>query len=151
MFAPALFRDDLFENLFGDFGPEKEMNRLSRKLYGRRAGREMLMDVREHDGHYEVIIDLPGFRREDIHAELEDGYLTVTAAKGLDEEEKDDHGTVIRQERCAGTLSRTFYVGENLTTEDIHGKYENGVLTLSIPKKDVPELKEDPHRIMIEG
>lgn len=151
MFAPALFRDDLFENLFGDFGLEKEMNRMNRKLYGRRAGREMLMDVREHDGHYEAIIDLPGFRREDIHAELEDGYLTVTAAKGLDEEEKDDHGTVIRQERCTGTLSRTFYVGEELKTEDIHGKYEGGVLTLIIPKKNTPELKEDPHRIMIEG
>ncbi len=151
MFAPALFRDDLFENLFGDFGLEKEMNRMNRKLYGRRAGREMLMDVREHDGHYEVIIDLPGFRREDIHAELEDGYLTVTAAKGLDEEEKDDHGTVIRQERCAGTLSRSFYVGEDLKTEDIHGKYEDGVLTLTVPKKNTPELKEDPHRIMIEG
>ena len=125
MLVPELFTENLFDDWFNDFGFEKEMNRLNRKLYGKRAGREMLTDVREHDDHYDLEIDLPGFRKEDVKAELKDGYLTITATKGHDQEEKDKQGTLIRQERYCGTMSRSFWLGEQYKTEDITGKYED--------------------------
>lgn len=110
----------------------------------------MLTDVREHDNHYEVIIDLPGFKKDEITIELKDGSLTVTAAKGLNKDEKDKEGTLIRQERYSGMMQRTFYVGENIRHEEIKAKFENGVLTLEIPKEETPKLPEKK-TIMIEG
>ena len=110
----------------------------------------MRTDVHEPDDPYEVDIDLPGFKKDEITLELQDGYLTVSAAKGLDKDEKTEKGTLIRQERYAGSMQRSFYVGEQLTEEDIKAKFENGVLKLFIPKKEakaVPEKK----CIMIEG
>ena len=150
MLVPELFTENLFDNWFDDFGLEKEMNRLNRRLYGKRAGREMLTDVREHDDHYDLEIDLPGFKKEDITVELENGYLTVTANKGHDQEEKDKKGTIIRQERYSGTMSRSFYLGENYRTEDIRASFEGGVLTLNVPKKEEQKQIEHPHQIMIE-
>ena len=149
MLVPELFTENLFDDWFGDFGLEKEMNRLNRRLYGKRAGREMLTDVREHDDHYDLEIDLPGFKKEDITVELENGYLTVTANKGHDQEEKDKKGTIIRQERYSGTMSRSFYLGENYRTEDIKASFEGGVLTLNVPKKEEQKQIEHPHQIMI--
>ena len=149
MLVPELFTENLFDNWFDDFGLEKEMNRLNRRLYGKRAGREMLTDVREHDDHYDLEIDLPGFKKEDITVELENGYLTVTANKGHDQEEKDKKGTIIRQERYSGTMSRSFYLGENYRTEDIKASFEGGVLTLNVPKKEEQKQIEHPHQIMI--
>lgn len=150
MLVPELFTENLFDNWFDDFGLEKEMNRLNRRLYGKRAGREMLTDVREHDDHYDLEIDLPGFKKEDITVELENGYLTITANKGHDQEEKDKKGTIIRQERYSGTMSRSFYLGENYRTEDIKASFEGGVLTLNVPKKEEQKQIEHPHQIMIE-
>ncbi len=149
MLVPELFTENLFDDWFDDFGLEKEMNRLNRRLYGKRAGREMLTDVREHDDHYDLEIDLPGFKKEDITVELENGYLTVTANKGHDQEEKDKKGTIIRQERYSGTMSRSFYLGENYRTEDIRASFEGGVLTLNVPKKEEQKQIEHPHQIMI--
>ena len=149
MLVPELFTENLFDDWLGDFGLEKEMNRLNRRLYGKRAGREMLTDVREHDDHYDLEIDLPGFKKEDITVELENGYLTVTANKGHDQEEKDKKGTIIRQERYSGTMSRSFYLGENYRTEDIRASFEGGVLTLNVPKKEEQKQIEHPHQIMI--
>ena len=150
MLVPELFTENLFDNWFDDFGLEKEMNRLNRRLYGKRAGREMLTDVREHDDHYDLEIDLPGFKKEDITVELENGYLTVSAAKGLDKDEKSKKGRIIRQERYAGAMERSFYVGEAITEEDVKAKFEDGVLRLCIPKKESQKLPE--HKtIMIEG
>ena len=149
MLVPELFTENLFDDWLGDFGLEKEMNRLNRRLYGKRAGREMLTDVREHDDHYDLEIDLPGFKKEDITVELENGYLTVTANKGHDQEEKDKKGTIIRQERYSGTMSRSFYLGENYQTEDIRASFEGGVLTLNVPKKEEQKQIEHPHQIMI--
>ena len=149
MLVPELFTENLFDNWFDDFGLEKEMNRLNRRLYGKRAGREMLTDVREHEDHYDLEIDLPGFKKEDITVELENGYLTITANKGRDQEEKDKKGTIIRQERYSGTMSRSFYLGENYRTEDIKASFEGGVLTLNVPKKEETKQIEHPHRIMI--
>jgi HSP20 family molecular chaperone IbpA len=151
MLMPTLFTENLFDDWFDDFGLEREMNSLNRKLYGKHANKEMLTDVREHEDHYEVEIDLPGFKKEDISVELENGYLTITANKGHNQEEKNKEGKIIRQERYSGTLSRSFYVGENITKEDVHGKYEGGVLTLSVPKKEETKQVEHNNRIMIEG
>ena len=143
-------RFNLFDDLFDDFGLEREMRNLDRKLYGRKAGREMLTDVKEHDDHYDLEIELPGFKKEDLTVELNDGYLTITAEKSHDQNKEKD-GKLIRQERYAGVMSRSYYVGEDLETEDIHGKYEGGVLTLSIPKREEQKKVESPNRILIEG
>ena len=142
-------RFNLFDDLFDDFGLEREMRNLDRKLYGRKAGREMLTDVKEHDDHYDLEVELPGFKKEDLTVELNDGYLTITAEKSHDQDKEKD-GKLIRQERYAGVMSRSYYVGEDLKTEDIHGKYEGGVLTLSIPKREEQKAVEAPNRIMIE-
>ena len=146
MLTPRLFTEDLFDDWFG---LNKEMNDLNRKIYGKRADREMLTDIREHEDHYELEIDLPGFHKEDIQVELQNGYLTVTATKGHEQEEKNKEGKMVRQERYSGTMSRSFYVGEELKSEEIHGKYEGGVLTLSIPKEAQKLEKKDT--ILIEG
>ena len=138
---PSIFGENLFDDWFG-FPAFPEFHDIDRKLYGKHAHHEMKTDVHEHDDHYEIDIDLPGFKKDELTLNLENGYLTVGAAKGLDKEQKDKKGKVIRQERYAGAMQRTFYVGEALTEEDIHAKYENGVLSLTIPKKDQKELPE---------
>ena len=123
---------------------------MDRQLYGKNAAREMKTDVHEHEDHYEMDIDLPGFKKDEITLSLENGYLTVSAAKGLDKEETTKKGKVIRQERYAGSLQRSFYVGDALTEKDITARFENGVLSLNVPKAEarkVPEKKV----IMIEG
>ena len=149
MLTPRIFTESLFDDLFDDF-PFRSLENVDRKLYGKHAGREMLTDVKEHEDHYEVEIDLPGFKKEEITIELNEGYLTITASKGLDEDEKSKQGKIVRQERYAGVMQRSYYVGEQLTTEDIKAKYEDGVLKLEIPKKEEKKLPEK-HTIMIEG
>ena len=138
---PSIFGENLFDDWFG-FPAFPEFHDIDRKLYGKHAQHEMKTDVHEHDDHYEIDIDMPGFQKDELTLNLENGYLTVGAAKGLDKEHKDKKGKVIRQERYAGAMQRTFYVGEALTEEDIHAKYENGVLSLTIPKKDQKKLPE---------
>ena len=149
MLAPRLFTENLFDDWFDDFDLSKQMDALNRKIYGKHANRQMLTDVKEAKDHYDVQIDLPGFKKEDINVELEDGYLTISANKGHDQEDKDKDGKIIRQERYSGMMSRTFYVGEDVSSDEIHGKYEGGVLTLSVPKKNVKEIENKNH-IMIE-
>ena len=151
MLMPELFTRNVFDDWFDDFELEKEMRDLNRKIYGRRASREMLTDVREHEDHYDLEIDLPGFKKEDLTVELNNGYLTVTANKGHDQEEKNKEGKIIRQERFSGMLSRSFYVGEEITNEEIKAKYEGGVLTVSLPKKDQTKQIENKSQILIEG
>ena len=146
---PSIFRENLFDDWFG-FPGFPEFRDVDRKLYGRHAGHEMSTDVHEHEDHYEVDIDLPGFKKDEISLELENGTLTVHAAKELDKEHTDKAGKVIRQERYTGAMQRSFYVGDALTEEDIGAKFENGVLSLNIPKKDVRKLPEKKI-IQIEG
>ena len=146
---PSIFGDNLFDEWF-DFPTFRQLNDIDRKLYGRHAAQEMRTDVHEHEDHYEMDIDLPGFKKEDITVNLENGYMTVNAAKGLDKETTTKKGKIIRQERYAGALQRSFYLGEGLTEEDITAKFENGVLSLTIPKKEVRKLPER-RTIQIEG
>ncbi len=113
----------------------------------------MKTDVQEHDDHYEVDIDLPGFKKDEITLELKDGYLVISAAKGLDKDEKEkETGKFVRQERYAGSMSRSFYIGENVKEDDIHAKYESGVLKINIPKEEAKEPEAEKKKyIAIEG
>ena len=138
---PSIFGENLFDDWF-DLPAFPGWRDAERKLYGRHAAREMRTDVREHDDHYEVDMDLPGFQKDEITLELENGYLTVCAAKGLDRQKTDRAGKVIRQERYVGTLQRGFYVGKHVTEQDVKARFENGVLSLTIPKTEQPELPQ---------
>lgn len=137
------------ENLFDDFFMDPFFNSSRNALYGKHSKNMMKTDVRETDGSYELDIDLPGFKKDEINAEIRDGYLTVSAAKGLDKDESDKDGRYIRRERYAGQCSRSFYVGEGVTEQDISAKFEDGILRLSIPKKEQPQLPQT-RRIAIE-
>ena len=154
MLTPSIFRENLFDDFFDDFFTfgDKEMQNTEKKLYGHHAGNMMKTDVQEHDDHYEVAIDLPGFKKDELTLELKDGYLTISAAKGLDQDQKDEKsGKYIRRERYAGGMRRSFYVGEDMKQEDIHAKYENGVLKLNLPKKEKAVEEKTKNRIAIEG
>ncbi|MBQ6502451.1 MAG: Hsp20/alpha crystallin family protein [Flexilinea sp.] len=141
MLLPSVFGENLFDEWF-NFPEFRDVDRTERKLYGKHADRLMKTDVHEHDDHYEVDIDLPGFSKDEINLELKDGYLTVSAAKGVDKDKTDRKGKIIRQERYAGAMQRSFYVGEHLTEEDIKASFKNGVLSLDVAKKDQPKLPE---------
>ena len=145
MMMPSIFGENLFNDWFDFSFPD-----VDRKYYGRHsADQVMRTDVKEKDDAYEVEIDLPGFKKDEIKAELKEGYLTISAAKNVNNDEKKD-GKYIRQERFTGNVSRSFYVGEGVEQDDIHAKYENGILKLSIPKKDAKEVEQKKY-ISIEG
>ena len=158
MMTPSIFGENLFDDFFDDFFEfpafdDKAMQKAQKKLYGRHAANMMKTDVQEHEDHYEVDMDLPGFKKDELSLELKDGYLVITAAKGLDKDEKEKKtGKFVRRERYAGSMSRTFYIGEDIRQEDIHAKYESGVLKLTIPKMEAkkPEVEEKKY-IAIEG
>ena len=146
MLMPSIFGENLFNDDWMDVGfPE-----VDKALYGKHANNVMKTDVKETDTGYEVDIDLPGFKKDEINAQLDNGYLTISAAKGLDKDEKDKKGKYIRKERYAGAMSRSFYVGEGITQEDIKAKYEDGILRLSVPKKEAKAV-ENKKYIAIEG
>ena len=146
MLMPSIFGENLFNDDWMNFGfPE-----VDKALYGKHAGNVMKTDVKETETGYEVDIDLPGFKKDEINAKLEDGYLTISAAKGLDKDEKDKKGKYIRKERYAGSMSRSFYVGEGVTEDDIKAKYEDGILRLVVPKKAAKAV-ENKKYIAIEG
>ncbi len=149
MLLPSIIAENLLEDSWFDFPPFRELENMDRKLYGRHAAHEMKTDVREHEDHYEVDINLPGFKKDEISLDLENGYLTINAAKAV-EQEKGRMGKIIRQERYEGSLQRSFFLGENITENDITARFENGVLTLTVPKKETPKLP-DRKRIAIEG
>ena len=136
---PSIFGENLFDDFFDDDFAMLPMWGGRNPLYGKHAKNLMKTDVRETENTYEVDVDLPGFQKDEISVELKDGYLTISAAKGLDKDEEDKKGRYIRQERCAGACSRSFYVGE-LKPEDISAKYEDGILKLSMPKQAKQEL-----------
>ena len=141
MLLPSVFGENLFDEWF-NFPDFRDVDRTERKLYGKHADRLMKTDVHEHDDHYEVDIDLPGFSKDEINLELKEGYLTVSAAKGVDKDNTDRKGKIIRQERYAGAMQRSFYVGEHLTEEDIKASFKHGVLNLTVAKKEQPKLPE---------
>ncbi len=149
MFYPTLFKDDLFDDFF-DFPTFRDFDRADRKLYGKHANGLMKTDVRENEGNYELDIDLPGFKKDEISLTLDNGYLIVGAAKTVNEDEKDSKGKMLRQERYSGAMQRSFYVGDGINENDVKAKFEDGVLSLTFPKEKEPEIPEKK-TIMIEG
>ena len=147
MLMPSIFGENLFDDDWMDFP-------FDRDFWGRTNNKStknlMKTDIREHDAGYELDIDLPGFKKDEIKVELENGYLTISATKGANNDEQDKKGKYIRRERYAGTMQRSFYVGDDVTQEDIKAKFENGILRLSIPKKDAKAV-ETKKTIAIEG
>ena len=140
MLLPSVFGEDLFDETFPFAGMTDRHGH--DKLFGNRAGRLMKTDVREGEKSWELDVKLPGFRKENISATLKDGYLTISAEKAVEEtQEAERKGQCVRRERWSGALSRAFYVGEGVTEEDVKAKYENGVLSISIPKKEAIEAK----------
>ena len=132
----ATYRNNIFDDLFNTpFFTRSEQNM-------------MKTDIKEHDGGYELTVDLPGVKKDDIKAELNDGYLTITAENNSskdEKDEKDEKGKYICRERYSGSYSRSFYVGDAVTEEDIKAKFENGTLTLDIPKKEALPEKQNKY------
>ena len=155
MLLPRIWDEDLFENMdnWMSWPDESEFFGKKNPLYGKHAKNLMKTDVRETEDAYEVDIDLPGFKKDEVTITVENGYLNISAVKGLDKDETDKKtGKYIRQERYAGSMSRSFYVGEDVKQGDIHAKYESGVLKLSIPKAEPKESGiEEKKYIAIEG
>ena len=149
MMMPSIFGENLFDDFMDDFSFPTFPN-VDKELYGKHAKNLMKTDVKETGNAYEIDIDLPGFKKDEITVDLENGYLTISAAKGLDKDEEDKKGKYIRKERYAGTMQRSFYVGDAITHEDIKAKFENGILSLTIPKKDAKAV-ETKKSIAIEG
>ena len=145
MLLPSIFGENLFDDWMDFSFPD-----IDKALYGKHAKNEMKTDVRETEDGYELDIDLPGFKKDEVTAQLDNGYLTIQASKGLDKEQKDKKGKYIRKERYAGSMSRSFYVGDAITEEDVHAKYEDGILKLSVPKKEAKAVEQTKH-IAIEG
>lgn len=140
---PSLFGESLFDRFFDD-SLEKEFFGTHNPLYVKHAKNLMKTDVKDVNDHYEVAVDLPGFQKDEVNVELENGYLTISAAKGLDKDQKDDEGHYIRQERYSGSCSRSFYVGD-IQPEDVHAKYEDGILKLTLPKADQKAIEHQNH------
>ena len=151
MMMPSVFGESLFDDLM-DFPFEKEFFGHRNPLYGKHAQNVMKTDIKETDKGYELVVDLPGFTKDEVKADLENGYLTISAEKGLDKDEKEkETGRYIRRERYAGACSRSFYVGKEVHQDDIKAEFKHGILTLFVPKKEAKPAVEQKHSISIEG
>ena len=149
MLMPSIFNDNVFDDFF-DF-PFYD-DRAEKKLYGHHAANLMKTDIQEHDDGYTLEMDLPGFKKDEIKVELNNGYMTISAAKGQDEDEKDKKsGKYIRRERYTGSCQRSFYVGEDVTEEDIKAEFKHGILKLFVPKKEAKPAVEQKKYVSIEG
>ena len=149
MMLPSIFGENLFDRWMDspfqdDFFGSKNL------LYGKYGQDLMKTDIRETDNSYEIDIDLPGFKKDEINAQLQNGYLTISTERSVNNDEKAKDGTYIRRERYSGSMSRSFYVGEQVKQEDIHAKFEDGILRLNIPKKDMNAVAQKNY-ISIEG
>ena len=145
MLMPSIFGENLFDELM-DFS----FPRTNRVLRQGNAQNIMRTDVKETQQGYEIDMELPGFKKEDVKAQLKNGYLTIQATQNVNNDQKDSEGKYIRRERFSGSVSRSFYVGEKVTEEDIHAKFEDGILKLSLPKEDTHKVEQNNY-IAIEG
>ena len=153
MLMPSIFGENLFDDFMSDFPffDDRDLRKTERKLYGHNAKRLMKTDIKETDSGFELEMDLPGFKKDEIKVSLDNGYMTVSAAKGLDKDEQEKKsGKYIRRERYAGACERFFDGGENVTEADIKGEFKHGILKLLVPKKDKPAVEEKKY-IAIEG
>ena len=145
---PSIFGENLFDEFFADPFGLTRASEVSDHLYGKNAKNLMKTDIREKDSSYELDIDLPGFKKDELNIDLSNGYLTIQASKGLDKDEQDKDGRYIRRERYAGSMSRSFYVGD-VKPEEVSAKFEDGILRLDLPKAGQRRLPEN-NRICIE-
>ena len=149
MLLPAVFHENLFDDWFDPFfdDMDREMNRESRQVFGKRGANMMKTDVKDTGSAYEVAVDLPGCKKEDVKMELENGYLTIQAVRNHSNDQTDKNGRYVRRESFSGTCARSFYVGEEVKKEDIHAKFEDGVLKFTIPhaeaKKELPAARSN--------
>ena len=147
MLMPSIFGESLFDDFFEDFAnPARNLVR-----YNTPTTNIMRTDVKESASGYELDIDLPGYKKEDVKAELKDGYLTIHAETKSNQDEKDKDGKYIRRERYYGSCSRSFYVGKDITQDEIKAKFEDGILKVAVPKKEAKPAIEDSKYITIEG
>ncbi len=147
MLMPSIFGENLFDSFFDDFArPMRNM-----VSYSMPTSAAMKTDVRETDTGYELDIDLPGYKKEDVRAELKDGYLTISAESKSDNDTKDENGKYLRRERYYGSCSRSFYIGEEVTEQDVRARFEDGILKISVPKKEAKPAIEESKKIAIEG
>ena len=147
MLMPSIFGENLFDDFFDDFArPARNAVR-----YSTPANNVMRTDIKENDAGFELDIDLPGYKKENVKAELKNGYLTIGAESKQDNDQKDENGKYIRRERYYGTCSRSFYVGEDVMQEDIKAKFEDGILKVFVPKKEAKPVIEESKYIPIEG
>ena len=154
MLMPSIFGEDLFDNFMNDFSfyNDAPFENVEKKLYGHHAKNVMKTDIKETDEGYELEIDLPGSAKDEVKVSLDNGYMTVSAAKGLDKDEQEKKsGKYIRRERYAGACERSFYVGDEITEEDVKGEFKHGMLKLFIPKKEAKPAVEQKKYISIEG
>ena len=145
MMMPSIFGENLFDDFMNDFPFEKHFFGEINPLYGKHAKNIMKTDVKETDNSYELDIDLPGFKKEDINVQLDNGYLTIAASKSLEKEDEHEKSHYIRQERYSGSMSRSFYVGNDVKQEEIHAKYEDGILKLAVPKKAAKAIESNKY------
>ena len=150
-YLPTVFGENLMD-VFDDFDRSffRGFGNIDHTLYGKHAQHMMKTDVKELEDSYEVDVDLPGFKKDEIHLELNNGYLTISTEKTLEKDNEGKKGKMLRQERYSGVMQRSFFVGEPLTEEDIKASYDSGVLHVIIPKKEAPKAPEKK-TILIEG
>lgn len=153
MLMPSIFGETLLDDFFNDFPfyDEKTARKAEKKLYGRKAARLMKTDIKELEDGYQLEMDLPGFRKDEIQMTLENGYLTVEAEKGMEQESEKQHSRYIRRERYSGACARSFYVGDAVNQEDIKAEFKHGILKVFVPKKEVQPVVEENKYIPIEG
>ena len=156
MLMPTVFHENLFDDFFDPFwndaSIERMMNREARDTFGKRGANMMKTDVKQTaDGSYDVAVDLPGCKKEDVQMELNDGYLTIQAVRSHSNDEKDKEGRYLRRETFSGTCARSFYVGDAVKKEDIHAKFEDGILHVTLPAPQQQKaLPVNPNLIEIE-
>ncbi|MCD8348211.1 MAG: Hsp20/alpha crystallin family protein [Lachnospiraceae bacterium] len=162
MLRPSIYRENLWDEFFDDFFHEPFYRTSASRgqtdlkwqgilpQVGPSLPHLMRTDVKESDSDYELTMNLPGIKKEDVKAELKDGYLTIQASTNTNNDQKDSSGKYVRRERYAGTFSRSFYVGEDVKQEDIKAKFENGTLILTVPKKVQQPVVEENQYIAIE-
>ena len=150
-YLPTVFGENLMD-VFDDFDRNffRDVHNVDRALYGKHAEHVMKTDVRETEDGYEVDVDLPGFKKDEIKLALNQGYLVISAGKSMEKTDGNKKGKMLRQERYAGVMQRSFYVGDSVTETDVKASYESGVLHIRIPKKEAQKLPEEKS-ILIEG
>lgn len=154
MMVPYMFHDALLDDWFQNDW-DRDFDRMMqatdpRHMFGKRSANVMKTDVRETENGYDVFVDLPGFKKEDVKLDLQNGYLTISANRSNDHDEKDNEGHYIRQERYTGSCARSFYVGEEIKPEDVKASFKDGILELSLPKAEAKKLPDkQPNQIEI--